>query len=542
MEINRSELFNGIKLDIKPIHYDFLTCFEDSIVTVAEWSGYRYELMFSEDWNFVFNFEKSRLNKNLGQSIEVTSHDIKNKLDKFHGIKIESVEISSEKVTKVIIDELKNKKPIIVFVDSFWCPWDWFFQKRHNDHAFLVTGFDDTEKFYCCDCFYQTNNIITGEELRKGFIGRTEVFSFEGNEKIYVNWSNVLQIVLNRLRDGDRGLNAFDSMRYFADVLESLTDLQNEILGCEEYLFSAPLVSNLEYIAYGRRRFARLLDYFEEEIGIKYLQELANRLRKVAIQWANIRLMLIKLTFSYDALIKNRIVSKIREIAESEESMAEQMAEVLRSNINASHYFTNRCKTISMEEKKENLVSSNNVLMVDLSPYLNNQAFGNSISEKVTADLMGTGTYFLKGNLPDNDVWKVNKMKFKCPWLYNNGNDNISCNRQRININNKEIYQSIIILGCAEWGSFTDKLSIYYINGQVEEIYIKLTDCLYKPLYGETIAWEGKAVDKIGNHAQLRGGNVYITAKKYDIPRRDRIDFLQLPECPGIHLFAISLV
>lgn len=528
-----------MNLGIEPVHYDYLTCLEDSIVGVAEWANYNYELIFSEDWYFIFRPETGQ---SLGSSLSIPNNDIIKKLDRYHGIKIVSKTVPPQKLVEKIKRQLKKQLPIMVSIDSYRCPWDWNYQRRHFYHYFLIIGVNDEEDFYYCDRFFKSSGIISKERLLEGFLGEYKVFKFKGKEKIPVNWSQILATTLNRLKNGNGELNAFDSMRCFADKLAGLTDLQSEVRGHEDFLFGAPLIKNLEAITYGRRRFAKLLTYFATETGLNPLNEIANHLVTAASQWANIRAMLTKYAFQKDIADKNRVVIKIREVAAWEETVSGQLYQIYQKNTATTGYFSNRHIITNKLDTENITLLTNEFLFIDLTPHLNNKAFGEEISPDCPANLMGTGTYLLKENFPSNQetIWEIKEMKFKLPWLYGTGKDNISCNGQKIAIN-PGIYQNIMILACAEWGNYTDKLIVHYVDGQTEQIELKITDCLYKPLYGETVAWEGTAVEKINGRVQTRGRKVYLVAQNYSTTRKGRINYLQLPDVPGIHIFAITL-
>jgi amino acid adenylation domain-containing protein len=534
--------FYGRKLDIQPVHYDYLTCFEDILVTVAEWAGYHYELYFAGAWSFIFDSENYRRDQNVGRWLKVSSVDGDSELVLRHGLQMIWGEAASlPDLIEVIRTELDNNWPVVVSMDSFVCPWDWNFQKLHNTHSFLISGMDDhTGLLYCCDGFYQTCATIPKEELMKGLKGEYGLFRFAGPAHISVNWREILEEALAKLQTGGAAGTAFDSMRSLAEILAP-TDLQNEIRGHEGNLFEAPLVKNLEHITYGRRKFAKLLDYFGEETGLGELLELAEALREAASQWANIRALLVKEAFSQDNIFKNRAIPKIRAIADLEEELAMRLAQVCRNKVHTPGNFSNRYHTYPSQKKAEERASTGKMVMADLTPYFNNKAFGDGISAECPADLTGTGIYFLKKNIPRHDIWKIGAMEFKFPVLENQVYDNVSCNGQQIRIEN-EGQQKLMILGCSEWGSFSDKLTIHYVGGQSETLYVKFSDWLYKPMFGESLAWEGKAVEKIGSGAQLRGGKVYLSAHLYDLKLRNKIDYIQLPDCPGMHIFAISLI
>ncbi|HEX3048878.1 MAG TPA: amino acid adenylation domain-containing protein, partial [Bacillota bacterium] len=534
--------FYGRKLDIHPIHYDYLTCFEDILVTVAEWAGYHYELYFADAWSFIFDSENCRRDHNVGRWLKVASVDGNEELVLRHGLEmIWGKAASLPDLIEVIRTELDNNWPVVVSMDSFVCPWDWNYQKLHNTHSFVISGMDDnTGLLYCCDGFYQTCATIPKEELMKGLKGEYGLFRFAGPARISVNWREILEDALAKLQTAGSAGTAFDSMRSLAEILVE-TELQNEIRGHEGNLFEAPLVKHLEHITYGRRKFAKLLDYFGEETGLREFPQLAGALREVASQWANVRALLVKEAFSQDNIFKNRAIPKIREIADLEEGIAMRLAQVCRNQVDSPRNFSNRYSTQSKQKKAEESASTGKPVMADLTPFFNNKAFGEGISVECPADLTGTGIYFLKKNIPSHDIWKIGAMEFKFPDLEHQVYDNVSCNGQRIQIEN-EGQQKLMILGCSEWGSFSDNLAIHYVDGRSEALQVKFSDWLYKPMFGEALAWEGKAVEKIGSSAQLRGGKVYLSAHQYDLQLRSKIDYIQLPDCPGMHIFAISLI
>lgn len=541
------ELSKIINLGIKPVHYDFLNCIEDAVISAIEWAGYRYELLFSEAWSFPFDLKDYNVSQNLGTSLKVNHEFDENagrNLEKYHGIKgVVSDGISLEKVIKTIRCELENNRPVMVSMDSFFCPWDWNYGKHYSVHAFLVTGIGDNGELFCCDGFFRTCKTITKEELERGYLGWYVTFSFAGNEKVDVNWREILENAVHQLKEANP-LNCFDSIRKYADVLENKNDIKKEIQGYEDDLFLVPLIYNLESIAYGRRKFAKLLNYFEEGTGIQTLQVLSNNLIEIASLWANVRAMLLKTAFLDDldeiSLIKQKVVKRLRDIADKEESTANQLLELCQRSSTFLTQFSNRRSPIGSKVEIKNTAIIKNVFMVDLSSHFNNKAFGESISSDCSANFTGTGAYLLKENIPDTETWKNGAMEFKISG-FRGSNDNISCNGQIVPIKG-ESHQSILILGTAEWGSFTDKLTIHFMNGQIEEVHLRFTEWIYKPLYGETDVWEGRGVEKINGNVQLMRSKVHLFVQQYPIQISDKIDFLQLPDSPCIHIFAITLV
>lgn len=91
-------------------------------------------------------------------------------------------------------------------------------------------------------------------------------------------------------------------------------------------------------------------------------------------------------------------------------------------------------------------------------------------------------------------------------------------------------------------GDFIEKLTIVFSNGDSETIEIMFTNWCKVPCFGERIALKCKAAYKnemgeIENFANDR----YLYGKTYNINPTNKIKLLKLPNCPNIHIYAISL-
>lgn len=69
-------------------------------------------------------------------------------------------------------------------------------------------------------------------------------------------------------------------------------------------------------------------------------------------------------------------------------------------------------------------------------------------------------------------------------------------------------YTQIMILGCGDEGSFSEKMTLHYQDGTVEELYLEFS-CWWLPTeYHETIAWTGKVASRAGGKVpELKAGS-----------------------------------
>ena len=112
-----------LDIPIPTIRNRSLDCFEVQIASIALWLSSGYELMFANSWSFIFN--------NIQEN---TLSEIRKQLDKM--------------------------MPVIIFMDSYWCPWDNNYKSRHSSHACGVVGLGGNDEYIICtDAYYQKKNI-----------------------------------------------------------------------------------------------------------------------------------------------------------------------------------------------------------------------------------------------------------------------------------------------------------------------------------------------------------------------------------------------
>jgi hypothetical protein len=525
-------------LDIKPLPNDGRTydCIKGLVASVGDWLGYGYELMSSNSWGFFIKPSNTLISSKIGGRVCSEIHRNYEMLKKYHGIDIELQKINnSPEILELLKGELKKGYPIIIGLDRFWCPWLIGYQKEHGFHAILVTGFDIDDNLWCID--YEPINygqMLPLDHLNKGLIN-CFIFNIFDKPDI-VDWRIILENAYLNLYSQNEVGNSFDSMMIFADFIENNLNYGEELDKGSGDLWTAPLFMDMLAICRGRYSFSITLDYLYKKYKVSDLLPLIDGLHYSGDGWYKVRALLIKAAVLKERnKILIRAAKNIRDLAEYEINLAELMIAIVNKNE----------IRVSIEECRSEFVietSFSNIeeyRYIDISKYCNNQGFGNPISQQCTANLTGTGQFFLAENIPQ-DVMKVANMRFNLTSINVGINDNISCEGQKIELE-MEDFNYIMLLGCSEYGDFSDIMTLEYIDSSSEDVLISFTNWTSKPLFAEEVAWNGIGMEKNNDEYSLMNFSVNLFAKMYHTNNKISLKSIRLPYCPNIHIFAISL-
>lgn len=142
--------------------------------------------------------------------------------------------------------------------------------------------------------------------------------------------------------------------------------------------------------------------------------------------------------------------------------------------------------------------------------------------------------------MPGEGVLRAGDMEFWFPELADGAKDNIACSGETITAPEGR-YVRIMVLGCGDEGSFSEKMVVNYQDGTVEEIYLEFS-CWWLPTdYNETIACTGKLTSRLTGKVHITTHFARLYAQSYPLRYQDRIKSITLPDCPNLHIFGISL-
>jgi len=199
-------------------------------------------------------------------------------------------------------------------------------------------------------------------------------------------------------------------------------------------------------------------------------------------------------------------------------------------------------------KEKENIKNLLTHVHIDLKQYFNNQAFGDSLSMNCKANLRGSGSYILTKDLPQKKIWYVDGQEFDLSYVNGKENDNMLSNGQVIRLPCDKYY-SISLLGCGVYNIpgggpsyFKGKMIIKYSNNEKEEIEIGFSAIEKPPHYNEVVIWKSRCFAKKTDTVNTIDLEVRLFAKTYRFKHNNTsISDIQLPKCPYMHIFAITL-
>ncbi|PYG86926.1 butirosin biosynthesis protein H-like [Ruminiclostridium sufflavum DSM 19573] len=558
------------RLDVAPFHDNFAHCLDECMISVTQFFGRKFILMYSQAWGFSL---KEELFDNTGTVIspDVDRGEVYELLALYHGIHVTFVNnTEAAGVKEIILKELYYDKPVGVLMDTYYYSWDPN-KNQHGKHWFLITGVDtEKEILYCTDPYFQQKDaVLDFNDFIEGYLGVYFTFHTTGEEALEYDWKRIAGSSINKIK-GKESPCIFDNMIKYADFLEKNFCLKDET--CKgNRIIDMPFYINLQALSRGRMQFALFLEDMASRYRIKALFYVAGKLREAGGKWDAVRGIMAKcIVKSDEAGIKSRIPQKIRDISSYESEVFDLLMDIFGASscfssdkLSTDSFKDLRCSfenTGEAQKNKHRLVSkpdaeadinknteisghtenSDNYFYLNLTGYFNNNGFGSMLNSNTKANLSGTGLFFVREDLPEKDVWCINNMRFVFPKPAEDSNDNITCLEQLIEVPCLSC-RSLMILATADFGSFSELVTIHYNDGGTEKIKIGFTEYIFEPSYGELIAWEGRACEKTNNAIQIHNSPVKIFANNYKLEKSGRITGISLPYLPNIHIFSITL-
>ena len=314
--------------DIQALHEGYRSCVEDIIVSVATWWGMDHQYMYTEAWDFYYTrwtpLSKDALGSRLHEGIDKTWHN----LSAFHGLilHINSHLHSPYEAFELIKKETGAKRPVMIYINDYWCHWRTSYQKEHQIQPCLVIGVEaDNSGLMCIDPY--TTREIKNLPIHDFHDAYKNIVTFEKREEHILPFS--IQAVMIPILEDLLGLreedNRFDRMRDFAIDIENTLDLNLEVDHNAPYDIKSDLFNTIKYIARRRTQFATLLTYISNRFHVDMLHY-AQTVNQTAQKWDLIVNLLLRMYYSKDWLTSRKnIAKKVKEAADYEENIAESL-------------------------------------------------------------------------------------------------------------------------------------------------------------------------------------------------------------------------
>jgi hypothetical protein len=177
---------------------------------------------------------------------------------------------------------------------------------------------------------------------------------------------------------------------------------------------------------------------------------------------------------------------------------------------------------------------------INLSSYFNNKGICKEIINSENANLTSGGDSFLGSNWPSDNFFNKNDISFKTK-VFLEQYDNISCMNQLI-VLERNLYYKIAILGCCEYGTYSENIEVIYDDDSVEIVSLKYLDWIFMPDDENELIWCGKMVIKAEKGYELsQVYNVHLYAKTILVRKKIALKAIRLPDSINMHIFAITM-
>ncbi|RCX18415.1 hypothetical protein DFR58_105179 [Anaerobacterium chartisolvens] len=529
-------------LDIKLEQPQEMFCEEALLATVSFWLKRRYDMIFSRFWSFGLLPAAPNNSSAIFDRIFIEDNDYASLLEQYHGIQLTFMGIEGvEDIIGIAYRELKKGFPIAVNFNNKYYPWTPENTKGESlYYPCLVTGIsDDNEGIYCIDIHdFKKPAIIPKDVFIKAYKDCV-TFSIVDDEKNDIDWRAVIKSNTSSLLEN----NSFESIREFSKLIANPDNYALEISG------NGNLGEKIKYTYHSRYFFSHFFTYLINYHNAHVLSECRDRFIFLSNQWLSLWGLVTatvyrqKLNGAMDVTSQGSFIRKLEtasaklcNIADIEQSLCDDLIKIIEG----------RSVSSQVADSSANITAQTDGLQeyrfVDISGFLNNEGFYSDIGEYTEASLTSTGQVFLTHGLPSDDIWNFQGMRFKFPQPVDNKTDNISCAGQKINLENG-CFSCIMLMGCAEWGHYSELLEIRYLDGTVSHVPLEFTDWTYpESHFGEIVVWEGMCAEKDRDgvlRSSMLKGHLYARALNLNPIRQ--LDYIRLPDCSNIHLFAITL-
>ncbi|GAA6410235.1 hypothetical protein K040078D81_43520 [Blautia hominis] len=528
--------------------FQWTSCVDDALATVSNYYGIEYRFSYAKAWDFKYTSYDTDKNMLFEKRL-----DTKNALDRYHFLTechrtkmIYHYTDDVKELLGIVENELSHNRPCAIRMDSYNIPWDYGYQNLHTNHVCMpvAIGKKDIQVIdpynHMTDLFFP----ISGLQEASGFCITYEV-NPQYNEMFDCR-SILIQVMEEILGITGKG-NDFDNMRQFSRDLKEHFSVEKELAGNSGRFYWSGFHFRLVEFAFGRSFARQALLYAAERLHSDEIRKIAEAMRRMISKF-NYAITIMQRTFKGEMPIEyglsdhdKRVLEEVSNIfaleADFEENAANQLLQYL-----CGHTEVNKQEAVSntmLQPGPLNLNQTGNACYADLSPYYNNQALGvNDLLEN--ADFTGVGEYFLRDDIPSDRLIKYNGIEFPIGTGHGNLYDNISCRGQKILICRNNVIQLNFML-TAEWGSYCEEIQIYYDIGRKGVIPFGVTDFALDPKYGETVVYQGRTLAKSENQVKPWQDKAKIFAFSVS-GINGNIDYLILPVCERIHIFALRIV
>ena len=509
-------------MKIEIIRKKDMFCLETALSTICNYFEVPYQMLFAQTWGYDYQGEDLC----IGNNISITDWQLRDKIKQLGIIEEVISEVSAENLI-YIRTAVKQGKLAIVSMDM----------AKYNEmngtsytelySLYLLCSYDD--EFIAYDLHYTHEKISISDTIfmyacRRGLLYGTEMQKVSFDFKYDI--AELHKILIPSKPD-------FEKIEYLAKLFASgVVDLECETkkLTEGENPTEAPIISKIETLSRGRNLFSLYLEYVNDMVTEINITDACGKISYWAGKWNLIKVILIKAYYRKDFSrnVMRKVASILYDIARGEKELYNQLL-----NVTVPKMEKIDCDLLEKNEKL--FVNKEKMLRIDLSKFYNNAGVKLVGTEKC-ADLTGVGAYI---EYEEEQIKKA-VLEHKC--FYDFGYiiklplDNMLCQGQKIYMP-VGVYNRLKILGCSDYGNFSDYLTIYYENMEKKKIIQFSSWINKKPLFNEKVYCTGK-LQEINVRLNQSAGTLFVQTIEL---QQQIINSIKFPDCPTMHIFSLYL-
>lgn len=284
---------------------------------------------------FDFNYEvKKHIGKALFESECISPYSYSdteqgNNIDTlklYSGINIfkdKNIELNQRE--KIIKSMLINEKPVGIAIDSFYLPWNRYYNILGRNHYLMIVGINDSDEFMCYDSFLSSRIENIPKDRLLPYINEF-VFFEEIKSLMKIDKSIIANMLNNKslLEYKDK----YTQMLCFGDYMENYNISMQELNKFKDINLS-PLFFMINCLGWCRYNYLQSLILISKKHGINIFDDLIQKLDLINKKWVKVKNLLIKgFVKNKDGNFLKSIGNEIKTIAVDEYSFVEEIYEI----------------------------------------------------------------------------------------------------------------------------------------------------------------------------------------------------------------------
>lgn len=144
------------------------SCLFDVLKTIAGYLKISLDYIYINEFEFLFDCGKYNSSGLIGESIQQTVDQSLENLKSLYGYELVYNYFNSFDEELSYVKECLSKDfPAVIHFDSFYLPWDPFYNRVHNKHLFLITGIDEKNMCIVDPYFNKQNEQLSIESIKQ---------------------------------------------------------------------------------------------------------------------------------------------------------------------------------------------------------------------------------------------------------------------------------------------------------------------------------------------------------------------------------------